>query len=80
MIDKIGGIEGKDDFIRFLKDLAMDYKEHSGQWVNTTVDDCLLQMASWIEDYSECSANDIMWDKVDFRVLASILYMGKIYE
>lgn len=36
-------------------------------------------MASWGKDYSTCPANDINWDNINFRVLARILYMVKIY-
>ena len=39
-----------------------------------------ILLASWIEDYSISPANDIEWEKIDFKILAQLLYMGKIYE
>lgn len=80
MTEQINRIKNKEDFIQFIKDLSSDYKEHSEQWANTTISDFLLQAASWIEDYSVCPVNDIIWEKVDFQILAKILYMGKLYE
>lgn len=32
------------------------------------------------EFYAASSANDIVWEKIDFKILAQLLYMGKIYE
>lgn len=80
MTEQILSIKDKNDFIRFVKDLALDYREHYEEWANTTVPEFLQQMAGWVEDYSVMPANDFAWEKVDFRVLAAILYMGKIYE
>lgn len=80
MTEQINRIKNKEDFIQFIKDLSSDYKEHSEQWANTTISDFLLQAASWIGDYSVCPVNDITWEKVDFQILAKILYMGKLYE
>lgn len=50
------------------------------EWENITIPDYLEQIASWIEDYADSPANDIAWEKIDFKILAQLLDMGKIYE
>lgn len=73
-------IKNKSDFIRFLNLLSKDFERNPNEWENKTIQEFLEQMASWIEDYSTCPVNDIKWDTIDFKVLAQIVYMGKIYE
>ena len=80
MTKMINNISCKEDFIEYIKYLASDYKNNNSEWENKTISDYLEQMAGWIEDYSESPANDIVWEKVDFQILARMLYMGKIYE
>lgn len=77
VIEKIGN---KVDFIHFLYLLSKDFVKNPQEWENQTIPDFLEQMASWVEDYSDCPANDIEWSRIDFKVLAQIIYMGKIYE
>lgn len=77
VIEKIGN---KADFIHFLYLLSKDFENNLQEWENQTIPEFLEQMASWIEDYSTCPANDIEWERIDFKVLAQIIYMGKIYE
>lgn len=80
MIELINQIQDKNDFIKFLKRLSLDYKEHNEEWENLSVPEFLEQIISWIEDYSESPASDIEWDKPDYQMFAKMLYMGKIYE
>lgn len=80
MIEKISSISSKEEFIKYLQDLATDYTDNKDEWENKTIPDYLEQIASWIEDYADSPANDIEWEKIDFKVLARLLYMGKIYE
>ena len=77
VIEKIGN---RADFIHFLYLLSKDFKKNPQKWENQTIPEFIEQMASWIEDYSTCPANDIEWERIDFKVLAKIIYMGKIYE
>ncbi len=79
-MEQINYIQNKNDFIQFVRILSLDFKEHNEEWENTSIPEFLEQMASWVEDYSESPANDIVWDKPDFKMFAKILYMGKIYE
>ena len=78
-IEQIENINDLDDFLSFLVKLAMNAKERPDEWENNTITDYLGQMASWMDDAS--ISNDIIdWDNVDYKTLAKILYMGKIYE
>lgn len=80
MIEKINSISCKEDFVEYIKSLVRDYTDNHDEWENITIPDYLEQIASWIEDYSDSPANDIEWEKIDFKILAQLLYMGKIYE
>lgn len=80
MTEKIKKISNKTDFICFLNELAKDFNKNPAQWENMAIPEYLTQIAGWIEDYSECPANDIKWEHIDYQVLARIFYMGKIYE
>ena len=80
MIEIIENIGNKTDFIHFLYLLSKDFEKNPQEWENQTISEFLEQMASWVEDYSTCPANDIEWEKIDFKVLALIIYMGKIYD
>ena len=73
-------INSKTDFIRFLNLMAQDFDKNTFEWENQTIPIFLEQIASWIDDYSTGPANDIDWEKIDYKVLAQIFYMGKIYE
>lgn len=80
MVEQINHITNKAQFLQFVRDLAKDNLKNPEEWENTTISAYLEQMAGWVEDYSESPMNDIEWNKIDFRTLAIILYMGKIYE
>ncbi len=80
MYQEIRTIAAKEDFVRFLRRLSMDALLHPEEWENRTVPEYLEQVANWIEDFSESPANDIDWDNMEFRTLARMLYMGKLYE
>ena len=80
MIEEIRKIESKEDFIDFLRLLSKDAEKNLREWENQTIPDYLEQIASWVEDYSDSPANKLEWEKIDYKPLALMLYMGKIYE
>lgn len=80
IIEQIEGLSNKEEFLKFIQILIIDYKENIQEWENKTVNEYLEAMKSWIEDYSSCKMNDVDWDKIDYKTFAKILYMGKIYE
>ena len=62
MIEKISSISSKEEFIKYLQDLATDYTDNKDEWENKSIPDYLEQIASWIEDYADSPANDIEWE------------------
>ena len=80
MIEKINSISCKEDFVEYIRSLVTDFTDNNDEWENITIPDYLEQIASWIEDYAASPANDIVWEKINFKILAQLLYMGKIYE
>lgn len=77
---KINHMKNKDDFLVFLDMLKNDFDCHKKEWQNKTIPEYLDAVQSWIADYSQSPLNDIDWQKMDYSLLAKILYMGKIYE
>ena len=77
---RIEKIADKKAFLAFLDELNSSFLTNSEEWENRTIGEFLNAMQSWIEDYSSSEFNDIDWGKVDYSLLARILYMGKIYE
>ena len=77
---RIEEISDKKAFLAFLSELNSRFLTNSEEWENRTINEFLDAMQSWIEDYSSSEFNDIDWGKVDYSLLARILYMGKIYE
>jgi hypothetical protein len=63
-----------------MKMLVDDYRVNSQEWEHDSIDEYLDAMAAWTNDFSNCKYNDIDWDKIDYSIIAKILYMGKIYE
>lgn len=49
-VEQINNIANMDDFLTFVVQLAMNAKEHPEEWANTTINDYLGQMASWVDD------------------------------
>lgn len=80
MMDKIHKISNKDDFVAFLNALADDFQEHHEEWYNLTIPEYLMSVASWVEDASEINGSEIDWEHTDFKMIANMFYMGKLYE
>ena len=73
-------VTDKETFLRFMKMLVDDYRENPQEWEQGSIDGYLDAMMAWIDDFSKCKNNDIDWEKIDYSIIARILYMGKIYE
>lgn len=77
---KIEEISCKEDFLSFLAQLAADFRASPQEWEDRTVDQYLEAVQSWVEDFSTSEYNDIDWSRVEYSIMARILYMGKLYE
>lgn len=80
MMDEIHKISNKDDFIAFLNALADDFQEHHKEWYNLTIPEYLMSVANWVEDASEINESEIDWEHTDFKTIAKMFFMGKLYE
>ena len=80
IVAKIEGISCKEDFLSFLAQLAADFQASPQEWENRTVDQYLEAVQSWVEDFSTSEYNDVDWSRVEYSIMARILYMGTLYE
>ena len=79
IFDQIENITDMESFARFLNALAKDYKNNHDEWQNWSIEDYLESIAAWIRDWSDLHGND-EFEQLDFKELAKIFYVGKIYE
>ena len=79
---EIENVKNKEDFLRFIKVLASDRKSNPEEWENKSVEDYLLSIKSWIEDMEGYYENNALEapQNVDWNFIATIFYVGKIYE
>ena len=78
-IEQINNINGKQAFLDFVARLVKDAKEKPEEWANSTISDYLNQLAGCVDDYSAVDST-VDWENFDYKTLAKILYMGKLYE
>ena len=76
----IDAVNDKEKLLRFIKMLLEDYRKNPQEWEHNSIDGYLDAIMAWIHDFSNCELNDIDWNKINYSVIARILYMGKIYE
>lgn len=79
VFDEIENINNRESFLVFLENLANDYKENNEEWVNDSISDYLERIAAWIKDWGDSHGNN-EFEQLDFKELAKIFYVGKIYE
>ena len=79
VFDQFESVTDTDSFALFLSNLAQDYKDNHNEWQNWSVDDYLKSISAWIKDWAELHGNE-EFELLDFKELAKIFYVGKIYE
>lgn len=72
--ENIERIRTVDDFVAFFDAMKNDYKTNKSKWQNISLDDFFESVSAWIVDTQLCE------DKLNFSVIAKMLYMGKVYE
>lgn len=85
MESKINEIESKEDFLHFLSCLINDKnhkKDNDTEWENKTLTEYLDAIHSWIEDMDGYYQNMKISppDNIDWSFIATLFYVGKIYE
>ena len=75
-------IKTREDFIEFMNLLAKDYQLNKETWENIDVKSYLESVESWVEDmdgyYDNMGLN--MPEDIDWNFIATLFYVGKIYE
>ena len=79
---EIKNVKTKEDFLRFLEMLANDRKINALEWENKSVEDYLLSIQSWTEDMEGYYENNNLEvpQNINWNLIATIFYVGKIYE
>ena len=80
--EKIEQVTTKDEFLEFLNILTKDFKLNVDEWENKSINNYLEAIESWIEamvGYYD-NSNLPVPNNIDWNFLATIFYVGKIYE
>lgn len=75
-------IKSKEDFIEFINVLIKDMNEKPGEWEDKPVMSYLESIQSWVEDmdgYYQNTKQEVPQD-INWNFIATLLYVGKIYE
>ena len=79
---EIANVNSKEEFMKFIGLLIIDFKENQDEWENRTLESYLEGIQSWIEDMDGYFENNNIQkpENVNWNFLANILYAAKIYE
>ncbi|MBD5465429.1 MAG: hypothetical protein HDR22_06370 [Lachnospiraceae bacterium] len=82
LYDKINNIKSKEELIDFLDFLSKDRSKNKEEWQNNTIEDYLAAIGSWIEDMEGYYENMhlLIPNNENWSFIATLLYVGKIYE
>lgn len=78
----INGINSKEDFMIFLNELRVDKEQKSEEWENDEITSYLEGICSWFGDMEGYFDNMHieMPQNINWRFIAMLFYVGKIYE
>lgn len=82
MNDIINSIMNKEDFLCFMEKLKEDSQLNREEWENKEIYSYLAGISSWLEDmggYFHNMEMDMPTD-IDWQFIATLFYVGKIYE
>lgn len=80
--DTVKSISSKEDLIKFIGELRMDFNNNSSTWENSSLESYLAAMQSWLEDiegWAENSNLDIS-RITSWELIGHILFASKMYE
>ena len=75
-------IKSKEEFISFLLKMQEDKNNNDSEWENKSIESYLEAIASWVEDMDGYYSNmNLSKPKdIDWSFIATLFYVGKIYE
>lgn len=82
MNEILKNVKSKEDLLEFINVLIKDLNEKPEEWEEKPVMSYLESMQSWIEDmegYYINTKQDMPKD-INWNFIATLLYVGKIYE
>lgn len=80
--EMIENVKSKEDFISFINRLSKDNQINNDEWENKDILSYLEGVSSWVEDMDGYYKNmklDVPIN-IDWRFIATLFYVGKIYE
>lgn len=80
--EMIENVKSKQDFISFINRLSNDNQINNDEWENKDILSYLEGVSSWVEDmdgYYKYMKLDVPTN-IDWRFIATLFYVGKIYE
>ncbi len=80
--EMIENVKSKEDFISFINMLSEDNQINNDEWENKDILSYLEGISSWVEDMDGYYKNmklDVPTN-VDWKFIATLFYVGKIYE
>lgn len=82
MNDIINSIMNKEDFLCFMEKLKEDSQLNGEEWENKEIYSYLAGISSWLEDMEGYFHNMgmVMPTDIDWQFIATLFYVGKIYE
>lgn len=78
----INDVNSKEDFMKFLTQLQFDKEQNSEEWENDEIISYLRGICAWVDDMEGYFHNMHieMPTEIDWRFIATLFYVGKIYE
>lgn len=80
--EKIDAIHTREEFIDFMNSMIKDKEINLEEWENNNISEYLEAIVSWVEDmdgyYSNMNLE--MPKSIDWKFIATLFYVGKIYE
>lgn len=82
LYEKVDTIRTKDEFIDFIKQLKKDRNDKPEEWENIDIQSYLEGISSWIDDMEGYYKNigKSVPNNIDWSFIATLFYVGKIYE
>lgn len=78
----IENVKSKEDFISFINQLSNDNQINSNEWENKDIFSYLEGVSAWVEDMDGYYKNMKLEapTDIDWKFIATLFYVGKIYE
>lgn len=82
MYNEVNNTMTREDFLYFMKKLKEDIQYNEKEWENKEIQSYLESIASWVESMDGFYLNTglVMPTNIDWQFIATLFYVGKIYE